>query len=146
MTYNNGKHLKLVEEFLDSKKKNKKIFFKNSKENMELHYCQIYLQDHLFWTKKNDFVLLMQNYINNSLTLEKFEIAYSLLWNSVMEEFQKIRLNLEALKNFEPSPESEKYTTYITAVYRQFEELDDEICTEQEARDYIVHILDRLNS
>jgi hypothetical protein len=64
---------------------------------MELSHYHKQLQDYLFWTKKNDFVLLMQNYINNSSTSEKFGGAYSVLWTSVMKEFQEIPLDLEAL-------------------------------------------------
>ena len=88
----------------------------------------------------------MQNYIENSITPEEFEIAFSSLWTSTMNEFDAIRLDLERLKNFHPNPESAKCGSYITCVYRQFEELEDEICTEQEARDYIIYILDQLNS
>ena len=45
--YNNKNHLKLIQQFLDYEKQ---------------------LEDYLFWTKKSDFVLLMQSYIENSIT------------------------------------------------------------------------------
>ena len=131
MKYNNEKHLELVEQSLNFKKQNKEIFLENSKASSELIYYQIQLQNHLFWTQKSDFVLLMQNYIENSMT---------------SEEFERIRLDLKRLKNFHPNPESVNCGSYITGVYRQFEDLEDEVYTEQEARDYIIHILDRLNS
>ena len=63
-----------------------------------------------------------------------------------MKEFKGMKLDFERLKNFHPNSESVNCGSYITFVYRQFEELEDEICTEQEARDYIIHILDQLNS
>lgn len=53
---------------------------------------------------------------------------------------------MEQLKNFEPNPRSVKCGQYISAVYRQFEELEDEVCTEQEAKNFIIYILDQLTS
>ena len=88
----------------------------------------------------------MQNYIGNSITPENFEIAFSSLWKSKMKEFNQMKLDLERLKNFEPNPDSANCGAFRSCVYRQFEELEDEICTEQEARDYIMYILDQLNS
>ena len=87
----------------------------------------------------------MQNYIGNSITPENFEIAFLSLWRSTINEFDEMRLDLERLKNFQPNPDSASCGTSISCVYRQFEELEDEVCTEQEARDYIMRILNQLN-
>ena len=146
MKYNNKKHIKLVKQSLNFKNQNKEIFLEDSKASRELTYYEISLYNYLCWTQKSDFVLLMQNYIESSMTSEEFEIAFSCLWTSTMEEFERIRLDLKRLKNFHPNPESVNCGSYITGVYRQFEDLEDEVFTEQEARDYIIHILDRLNS
>jgi hypothetical protein len=62
-----------------------------------------------------------------------------------MKEFHSIKLDLEKIKNFEPNIEAANCSSYITCVYRTFEELEDELRTEQEARDYVVHILEQLN-
>ena len=144
MEYNNEKHLKLIEQYLNLKKQNKNLLYENRKAASELTYYEIQLYNHIFWTKKTHFVLLMQNYIDNLITLENFEAEFSFLWYSKMEKLQAIKLDLEWLKNFYPSPQSENFGTYITAVFRQFEELDDEVCNEQEARDFIIHILDQI--
>lgn len=140
MEYNNEKHLKLVEQTLNWKKQNKHIFREDPKAYSELTQYEIQLYNYLFWTKKTDFVLLMQNYIDNSMTLEEFETDFSLLWWSILKELETTKLDLERLKNFYPSPQSEKFGTYITAIYRQFEELEDEVCTEQEAKDFVKNI------
>lgn len=95
--YNNKKHFKLIQQFLDYEKQ---------------------LEDYLFWTKKSDFGLWMQNYIENSITPEEFETAFSSLWNSTLKEFDEIQLDLERLKNFHPNPEAANGGSYITCVYR----------------------------
>jgi hypothetical protein len=129
--YNNKNHLQLAQEALNFKKQKKKLFIQDSKASGELIYYQIYLQDYIFWTKKSEFVSLMENLI----TFEQFETQFSVLWSDIMKEFHSIKLDLEKLKNFEPNPESANCGSYITCVYRIFEELEDEVCTEQEARD-----------
>ena len=61
-----------------------------------------------------------------------------------MKEFDEIQLDLERLKNFHPNLEAANCGSYITCVYRQLKELEDEICTEQEAKDYIIYILKKI--
>lgn len=130
---------------MNFKKQNKKIFIEDSKASSELIYYEIFLHDYVFWTRKSEFVSLMQNYIENSMTSEEFETAFSSLWNRTITEFQQIKLDLEQIKSFQPNPEAANCWSYITSLYRQFEELEDEVCTKLEARDYIIHILDQLN-
>jgi hypothetical protein len=38
---------------------------------------------------------------------------------------------------FELDPRSNKFSSWITAIYRQFQELKDEYCTEQEIKDFV---------
>ena len=65
--------------------------------------------------------------MENLITFEQFETQFSVLWSDIMKEFHSIKLDLEKLKNFEPNPESAN----CACVYRIFEELEDEVCTEQ---------------
>jgi len=44
---------------------------------------------------------------------------------------------LKRIENFHPNPRSYKFSSWITTIYRQFEELEDEYCTEQEVKDFV---------
>lgn len=66
---------------------------------------------------------MMQNYIQNFITEEEFEMDFSLLWKSIMDKLDRMKINLESLKNFYPNLQSKKFGSYITFVYHQFEEL-----------------------
>jgi hypothetical protein len=59
-------------------------------------------------------------------------IRNSFLWESKMKEFGGIKL---------ADPDSANCGSDMTCVYRLFEELEDEIRTEEEAKDYILSIL-----
>ena len=45
------------------------MFCKDPKAVRKLRQYEIQFFNHLFWTKKTYFVLLMQNYIDNLMTL-----------------------------------------------------------------------------
>jgi hypothetical protein len=51
------------------------------------------------------------------------------------------QIDLKGLKNFELDPKSDGFGSFITAVFRQFEVLEDEECTEQEVKDYVQNTL-----
>jgi hypothetical protein len=59
----------------------------------------------------------------------------------VDEGRQNIEIDLKGLKNFELDPRSDRFGTFITTVFRQFEVLEDEEFTEQEVKDYVRNTL-----
>jgi len=88
----------------------------------------------------------MKNFVDDSLELEQFEIDFSLLWQKTMDEYDAVELDLKRIQNFQPSPRSYKFCSLITCVYRQFEELEDEYCTEQEVKAFVQEILQEIKS
>jgi hypothetical protein len=91
----------------------------------ELQYFEIRMQDHIFWKKRATFISLMENFIHNLITFEDFETKFSILWWESMKESDTIKFDLEKFKNRELSSESKNYCSYMTAIFRQFEEIDD---------------------
>ena len=47
------------------------------------------------------------------------------------------KIDLEQIDKFQPSTRSYRFASVIGSIYRQFEEVEDEYCTEQEVKDYI---------
>lgn len=82
----------------------------------ELTQYQIYLQDHIFWSNRKKFVLLMKYFVDDSLELEQFEIDFSLLWLETMEEDNAVKLNLKRIHNFHPNPRSYEFSSWITDI------------------------------
>ena len=141
MTYNKIRHLELLKRFLDFKNKGKDLYTENRDEYMELQEYRCALYHHTFWKSKEQFVLLLESYTHNSVDMEQFEIAFSQLWWETMKVYGTFEIDLKKLKNFELDPKSDRFGSFITAVFRQFEVLEDEECTEQEVKDYVQNTL-----
>lgn len=50
------------------------------KYNSELSNDDSKLQDSVFWKRKEQFALLMENLVTDSIDMEEFQIGFSLLW------------------------------------------------------------------
>lgn len=46
-------------------------------------------------------------------------------------------IDLKQIEKFQPSRRSYRFASVINSIYRQFEEVEDEYCTEQEVKDYV---------
>ena len=146
-TYNKIRHLELLRRFLDSEKQGKNtydLYLENRDEYMELQEYRCTLYHHLFWKKKEQFVLLMENFIQDSIDMEEFETAFSRLWKETMKVYDAFEIDLKELKNFELDSNSDGFGSLVTAIFRQFEVLEDEECTEQEVKDYVRNILQEI--
>ena len=141
MTYNKIRHLELLKRFLDFKNKGKDLYTENRDEYMELQEYRCALYHHIFWKNKEQFVLLMENYTHNSIDIEQFEIAFSQLWWKTMEQDEALQMDLKRVENLQLDPKSDGFGSFITSVFRQFEVLEDEECTEQEVKDYVRNTL-----
>jgi len=64
----------------------------------------------------------MKNFLDNILDFDEFDTAFTLLYQKTREEFYMFVIDLKQIERFQPS---------------QFEEVEDEYCTEQEVKDYV---------
>jgi len=142
--YNKIRHLELLRRFLDFKNQGKYLYRENRDEYMELQEYRCALYHHIFWKSKEQFVLLMENYVHDSIDFEHFKIAFSRLWRESMKEDDALQIDLKGLKNFQLDPKSDGFGSLVTSVFRQFEVLEDEECTEQEVKDYVRDILQEI--
>ena len=145
--YNKIECLKIFKRFLDFTKQNKSnydLYLENRDEWEKLSQCEQMVHHHIFWIRRNEFVLCMENYVHDLIDIEQFEIAFSQLWWETMKVYDTFEIDLKKLKNFELDPKSDRFGSWVTAVFRQFEVLEDEECTEQEVKDYVRNILQEI--
>ena len=138
--YNKVRHLELFRRFLDLEKQGKDLYMENRDEYLEFLHYQSRVEDSIFWKSREEFAFLMENLINDSIDMEQFKIAFSRLWwKSIKEDdiFKEDERDLKRVKNFQHNPRSDGFCGLVTAVFRQFEVLEDEDCTEQEVKDYV---------
>ena len=142
--YNKVRHLELLRRFLDFRKQSKDLYRENQDEYMELQEYRCALYHHIFWKSKEQFVLLMENFIHNSIDMEEFEIAFTRLWRETFKANKAFQMDLKRVENLQLDPRSDRFGSFMTSVFRQFEVLEDEECTEQEVKDYVRDILQEI--
>ena len=137
MTYNKERHEQLVIRSQDLKNQGKNLFLENPEEDSELSKYNIAVEEHVFWTHRENFVLIMKNFLDNIIDFDEFETAFSLLYEEVRKEVNMFKIDLEQIEKFQPSTRSYRFASVIGSIYRQFEEVEDEYCTEQEVKNYV---------
>jgi hypothetical protein len=142
--YNKIRYLELLRRFLDFEKQGKFLYTENRDEYLELLHYQSKLHDYIFWKSRKQVALLMENLVNDSIDMERFEIAFSRLWRKNIKESRAFDKDLKRIKNLQLDPRSDGFSSFVTCVFRQFEELEDENCTEQEVKDYVRDILQKI--
>lgn len=137
MDYNKKRHKQLVIRSQDLKNQGKNLFLENPEEDSELSKYNIAVEEQVFWTHREDFFLLMKNFIDNILNFDEFETAFSLLYRKTSQEVDMLIIDLKQIEKFQPSTRSSRFASFIGSIFRQFEEVEDEYCTKQEVKDSV---------
>ena len=140
MAYNKERHKQLVIRSQDLKNQGKNLFLENPEEDSELSKYNIAVEEQVFWTHREDFFLVMKNFLDNILDFDEFETAFSLLYRKTREEVDMFIIDLKQIEKFQPSTRSYRFASFIAAIFREFEEVEDEYCTEQEVKDFVKEV------
>ena len=137
MIYNQQRHIELLKRLQDFKNQGKNLFIENPEEDSELSKYNIAVEEQVFWTHREDFFLLMKNFLDNILDFDEFETAFSLLYWRTSKEVDMFIIDLKQIEKFQPSPRSYRFASFIGSIFRQFEEVEDESCTERDVKDFV---------
>ena len=132
--YNKERHKKLIIKLEDLKNQGKTLFLESRKEYFELLEYNIAIEEQIFWTKQQEFLLVMKDFLDNIISFDEFETAFTLLYNKTREEFNMFVIDLEQIENFEPSTRLDRFASSINAVFRELESIEDEYSTEQDVK------------
>ena len=140
MKYNKINHLKLLENYLELQQLNKDLFHENPENWFKLIDYQILVSDQIYWTKRKKFMALIFDFITSKINYTEFETEFSLLFQNTQKQSFILTRDISYIEKFEYIPASEKFGTYMTIIYRCFEEVEDEYWTEQELKDYAMKV------
>ena len=137
MIYDNHRHklLQMLSENLKSKGKN--LFEENPEKYFELLKYRIAVEEQIFWTNRENFFLIMKDFLDNRINFNKFETAFTSLYYKTCEEFDMFVVDLKQIEKFQPSTRSDRFASYIVGIFRQFESVEDEYCTQQDVKDSV---------
>ena len=137
MNYNNARHKLLVIHSQALQKQGKSLWIEDPKSSFELLNYEESIKEELFWAHRQSFILVMKNFIDNIFDFYEFENAFSVLYRKVCKERDMLRIDLEYIDKFQPSGRPYHFGSTMSAIYRQFEEVQDEYTTEQQAKNYV---------
>ena len=140
MDYNKKRHKQLVIRSQDLKNQGKNLFLENPEEDSELSKYNIAVEEQVFWTHREDFFLVMKNFLDNILGFDEFETAFSLLFRKTTEEVDTSIIDLKQIEKFQPSTRSYRFASFIAAIFREFEEVEDEYCTERDVKNFVTEV------
>jgi len=140
--YNKERHKKMIIRSQDLKRQGKNIFIENSEEYFELSKYEQAVEEQVFWNKRLEFFLIMKNFLDNIINFDEFETAFTLLYRKTCKEFDMFVIDLKQIEKFQPSTRtrSDRFANSISAIFRAFEEVEDEYSTEQEVKSYVEKI------
>lgn len=137
MIYKKERHKQLVIRSRDLKNQGKTLFRENPEEYSELLDYEIVVEEQIFWTNRGKFFLVMKDFLDNIINFDEFETAFRLLYHKTREEFDMFVIDLKQIEKFQPSTRSDRFAGYVNAIFREFEAVEDEYCTEQDVKDYV---------
>ena len=98
---------------------------------------EIAVEEQIFWTNRGEFSLVMKDFLDNIINFDEFETAFTLLYHKTRKEFDMFIIDLKQIEKFQPSTRSDRFAGYINTIFREFEAVEDEYCTEQEVKYYV---------
>jgi hypothetical protein len=141
MDYSKKRHKQLVIRSQDLKNQGQNLFIENPEEDSELSKYNIVVEEQVFWTHRENFFLLMKNFLDNILDFDEFETAFSLLYRKTTEEVDMFIIDLKQIDKFQPSlTRPYRFASFIGSIFRQFEEVEDEYCTERDVKDFVKEV------
>lgn len=131
MIYKKERHKQLVIRSRDLKNQGKTLFRENREEYLELLHYEIAIEEQIFWTNRGKFFLVLKDFLDNIINFDEFETAFTLLYYKTREELDMLVIDLKQIEKFQPSTRLDRFAGYINTIFREFEAIEDEYCTEQ---------------
>jgi len=79
----------------------------------------------------------MKNFIDTILDFDGFDTAFTVLYYKIRKEVNTFKIDLKQIEKFQPSTRSDRFASSMSSIYRQFEEVEDKYCTEQEVKEFV---------
>ena len=144
--YNKERYITIVNELNEAKAKGIRWFKENPQKYNELLNYQGILENHLFRLEREEFLVIIEKFLNNTIEFEQFEDEFSKLWVQTQLQSHKDTRNSLVIKTIDPDPQSDSFYPRMTAIYRGFESIQDEYWTKEEMKSFVESILIEMKS
>lgn len=139
MIYKKKRHIELEKRWQYFIKQKKSMFDESPTERKELSYYRIALTDDIFWRRRKGFASLMEQFAGGFMEMEEFETKFSSLYRRTRKVIDTFKTDLKKLERLQLDPRSSEcqLSMYVTSIYREFDLLDDEKCSEKDVKDLV---------
>ena len=144
--YNKERYIAIVNELNKAKAKGIRWFKENPQKYNELLNYQGILENHLFRLEREEFLVIIEKFLNNTIEFEQFEDEFSKLWVKTQITSCRGKRNSILIKMIDPDPQSDSFCSRMTAIYRGFELIEDEDWTKEEMKPFVESILIEMKS
>jgi len=117
-------YLKLLKYQNELKLKGKTLSEENEEDYIKLITYEVSLLYHFRWEQKDRYFLLMTNFLDKKIDVDQYLCQLFELEHEVQNLVEKLKLDFEKLKEFEPNSVSEEFSKPIDELlsdYRVFE-------------------------
>ena len=87
--------------------------------------------------KHKEFFSIIELFISNNSNFEKFELDFSKLYIETETKFRNFVNDIKQIEKFQPNLQSEQFSSFVTAIFRETELVEDEYCSEEEVKEYV---------
>jgi hypothetical protein len=115
--YNKKRYFDLLEYSNNLRKSEKVLYYENKEAFLELLSYQVIIENEVFWQSKDQFVLLMLNFINETLDAIEFKSEFFAITRQNQNLYESFERNFEKLENFKVNPKSEGFSTLIEEIF-----------------------------
>ena len=137
MVYSNLRHLKLLKYRLKLNQANKTLVEESPNLRRELFTYETVVRDSIFWLHRKEFFSIIELFISNNSNFEKFELDFSKLYIETETKFRNFVNDIKQIEKFQPNLQSEQFSSFVTAIFRETELVEDEYCSEEEVKEYV---------
>ena len=117
MQYNSQKYVELLKYDESLRKQNKSLEDENKLKYLELNSYSLHINEHLHWSKKDEYLQLIEDFLSFKINGKDFESKFSNLVEAIEKEHLLIAKDYERVKNLKVSSLSFEFAKWISEIY-----------------------------
>ena len=128
--FNREKFLALLQEYEEFEKFKKENNLSSDFDNIKFKtivYYQILLKDHFYWTSKNEYFKIFQNFSNGDINGETLVKQLNTLRRNNRIKCEIQESNLKNDIHFQPNPQSQGFTTIVSDIVNMIDLFDPDL-------------------
>jgi len=133
MTYNQTRHIELLNRSQDFKTQGKSFYQESKDEYLEFSKYDAIVAKHIFWQERYNVALSMEDFLNRKIDGEELCDRVCGLRRELRNACEKFQLDLGSgkIKDFQPDERSKKLSGFLTGFFCEYDHFMEDYETEE---------------